>query len=109
MKMEDPKYHHEDPAQPDKYINILKIIIFFFLILSWSNKPLFAQCYNNNVLGDYSKWTGEVDNSNVIRQRSLTFLEPGASFVGDSSSADDGGWHGSGGNASDAEQQVKLC
>ena len=50
-----------------------------------------------------------MDNSNVIRQRSLTFLEPGASFVGDSSSADDGGWHGSGGNASDAERQVKLC
>lgn len=32
--MEDPKYHHEDLAQPDKYINILKIIIFLsFLFL----------------------------------------------------------------------------
>lgn len=80
-----------------------------FLILSWSNKPLFAQRYENNVLGDYSKWTSEVNKSNVTRPRSLTFLAPGASFVENNFSIDDGGGDDSGGNVSVGEWQVKLC
>lgn len=80
-----------------------------FLILSWSNKPLFVQRYENNVLGDYSKWTSEVNKSNVTRQRSLTFLAPGASFVENNFSIDDGGGDDSGGNVSVGEWQVKLC